>query len=249
MLNKNNTLINNNNIEDNHESKTNVKKQNWFLKWYQSLTKKKKIYFFLWIFLPLFIVILVASLLGTTMNQYHQVFNKKNNTIYYENQNFNNLFESKEVNNSIQYQLNYSNVASSLVQYVNKKNFPSGKNVQDWLPYLYHNNFVIYLELSNLYENDIYIQLINKNNKPDLKFNQYGQYDNNYSNLSKNKAFNGNTNGNENQIFNYAYISLSKNLFMQYEPSQGWSYTLVLSQLQQLRNQYPDLDINLNNVI
>ena len=237
----------NNHIEDTNQQ--NLKNQNKFASWYKNLSTKKKIYFFMWIFIPLFIVILVSSLLGTTMNEYHKVFNKKVNTIVYQKQDFNNLFIKKEINHIDQYELNYLNLASALVNYIHMKNFPSGSCINDWLPYLYHNNFVIYLELSNVYENSIYIQLINKNLKSKLAFNQYGQYDANYSDLSTNKAFNGNTNGNENKVFNYGYISLSTYLFNQYQANQGWSYTLVLSQIQQPRHQYPDLDINLNNVI
>ena len=109
---------------------------------------------------------------------------------------------------------------------------------------------MLYLNATNPYTigiNNAYIQLINLLPQANVATNELGQYDTNYvAESNKDKYFNGNSNEGLPTYYNDAYLSLNQSLFT--NNGSGWSYTLVLTQLQLLRHQYPDVDINLTNV-
>ena len=221
---------------------------NKFVSWYHQLPTKKKVLFYLWIFIPLFIVLLVACLCGTTVSNYKQQFSATNNQVTTISANFNQVFSFNK--KSDDYSLNNQAIATLLASVATKKNYPSGQNANEWLPYLKNNDYMLYLDASNpdtIGINQAYIQLINILPSAIIASNELGQYDVNYqAESSKNKYFNGNSNAGLPTIYNDAYLSLNQSLFT--NNGAGWTYSLVITQLQLLRHQYPDVDINLTNI-
>ena len=221
---------------------------NKFVSWYHQLSTKKKVFFYLWIFIPLFIVLLVACLCGTTVTSYKKDFSATNNQVTTINANFDQVFSFNKQTDD--YNLNNQGIANLLAQVAIKKDYPSGQDANSWLPYLKNNDYVLYLDASDPYSigvNQAYIQLINLLPSAKVAVNELGQYDVNYvAESSKDKYFNGNSNEGLPSFYNDAYLSLNQSLFT--NNGTGWTYTLVLTQLQLLRNQYPDVDITLTNV-
>ena len=221
---------------------------NKFVSWYHQLSTKKKVFFYLWIFIPLFIVLLVACLCGTTVTSYKKDFSATNNQVTTINANFDQVFSFNKQTDD--YNLNNQGIANLLAQVAIKKDYPSGQDANSWLPYLKNNDYMLYLDASDPYSigvNQAYIQLINLLPSAKVAVNELGQYDVNYvAESSKDKYFNGNSNEGLPSFYNDAYLSLNQSLFT--NNGTGWTYTLVLTQLQLLRNQYPDVDITLTNV-
>ena len=219
-----------------------------FTTWYKNLSTKKKVIFYLWIIIPLFIVLLVACLCGTTVTAYKKDFSATNNQVTTISANFDKVFTYNKKNDD--YTLNNQGIASLLASVATKKEYPSGQDQSAWLPYLENNDYMLYLNASNpnaLGSNEAYIQLINLLPQAKIASNELGQYDANYvAESNKNKYFNGNSNEGLPSFYNDAYLSLNQSVFT--NNSTGWTYTLVLTQLQLVRHQYPDVDITLTNV-
>lgn len=224
-------------------------KQNRFVNWFKKLTKRKKIYFFLWIFIPLFIVILVASLLGTTLSNYYKNFSLDVNKITYTSSNFNQVFDENTKTN--QYTLNLVSLENILANNSIKRDFKEGRNPNDWSSYLKSNDLMIYLELGNGNSSDYeYIQLINQTTSMSISTNTIGSY--NTSSVNENNGDGNNINNllGSNSLpsyYNYEYTSLNSSfLFGQYNNFS--SITLIISQIQQPHNQFPDIQVKLNNL-
>lgn len=219
-----------------------------FTSWYKNLSIKKKVFFYLWIIIPSFIVLLVACLCGTSVSAYKKDFSATNNQVTTISTNFDQVFTYNKKTND--YSLNNQGIANVLASVAIKKAYPSGHNASVWLPYLKNNDYMLYLNVTNPYTigiNNAYIQLINLLPQANVATNELGQYDTNYvAESNKDKYFNGNSNEGLPTYYNDAYLSLNQSLFT--NNGSGWSYTLVLTQLQLLRHQYPDVDINLTNV-
>lgn len=219
-----------------------MKQPNKFIQWYKNLTKKKKIAFFLWIFVPLFIVILVASLLGTTLSNYYKDFSlDKNKTSAPISKAFNDVFSENKTTK--QYSLNYSEIANLLVANAINRDFSQGKNPSDWTTYLEDNDFIIYLQLvtySSVQEN---IQLIYKTSQMNTSSNAMGIY--NSASATENKSEGNKLNNNSNlpEAYNYEYISLSQQFL--FDEANDFSMTLMITQIQQPNHQYPDMEIDL----
>ena len=216
--------------------------------WYKNLSTKKKIVFYLWIIIPIFIVLLVSCLCGTTVTSYKKDFSATNNQVTVVSANFDQIFTFNK--KSDDYSLNNQGIANVLASVATKKAYPSGQDANVWLPYLENNDYMLYLNASNPYTigvNNAYIQLINLLPQAKLATNELGQYDTNYvAESNKDKYFNGNSNDGLPSYYNNAYLSLNQSVFT--NNGSGWTYTLVLTQLQLLRHQYPDVDITLTNV-
>lgn len=212
-----------------------MKQPNKFIQWYKNLTKKKKIVFFLWIFIPLFIVILVASLLGTTLSNYYKDFSlDKNKTSTAISKQFNDIFtENKETK---QYSLNFNEIANLLAENSVSRDFSQGKSPSDWTTYLQDNDFIIYLQLTTddfVQEN---IQLIYKTNQMNTTSNSYGIY----NSASEGNKLNSISNMPE---LNYEYVSLNQNFL--FDEGNDLSMTLMITQIQQTNHQYPNMEVNL----